>query len=65
MRRNSRGEPSPLLPLEILQKIFLTLELNRGLLHCRQILFQLSYQALEKGKAAHSSVLAWRIPWTV
>ena len=21
--------------------------------------------ALEKGKAAHSSILAWRIPWTV
>ena len=22
-------------------------------------------QSLEKGKATHSSVLAWRIPWTV
>ena len=21
--------------------------------------------SLEKGKAAHSSILAWRIPWTV
>ena len=21
--------------------------------------------ALEKGKATHSSILAWRIPWTV
>ena len=28
----------------LLQGIFLTQELNRGLLHCRQILYQLSYQ---------------------
>ena len=27
-----------------LQRIFLTQELNRGLLYCRQILYQLSYQ---------------------
>ena len=27
-----------------LQRIFLTQELNRGFLHCRQILYQLSYQ---------------------
>ena len=30
--------------LSLLQRIFLTQDLNRGLLHCRQILFQLSYQ---------------------
>ena len=30
--------------LFLLQRIFLTQELNRGLLHCRQILYQLSYQ---------------------
>ena len=30
--------------LSLLQLIFLTQELNRGLLHCRQILYQLSYQ---------------------
>ena len=30
--------------LSLLQEIFLTQELNRGLLHCRQILYQLSYQ---------------------
>ena len=30
--------------LSLLQGIFLTQELNRGLLHCRQILYQLSYQ---------------------
>ena len=29
--------------LFLLQGIFLTQELNRGLLHCRQILYQLSY----------------------
>ena len=23
------------------------------------------YDFLEKGKATHSSILAWRIPWTV
>ena len=30
--------------LSIFQWIFLTQELNWGLLHCRQILYQLSYQ---------------------
>ena len=30
--------------LSILQGIFLTQELNRSLLHCRRILYQLSYQ---------------------
>ena len=30
--------------LSLLQHIFLTQKLNRGLLHCRQILYQLSYQ---------------------
>ena len=30
--------------LSVLQWIFPTQELNRGLLHCRQILYQLSYQ---------------------
>ena len=29
--------------LSLLQQIFLTQELNWGLLHCRQILYQLSY----------------------
>ena len=29
--------------LSLLQRIFLTQELNWGLLHCRQILYQLSY----------------------
>ena len=30
--------------LSFLQQIFLTQELNQGLLHCRRILYQLSYQ---------------------
>ena len=30
--------------LSLLQKIFPTQELNQGFLHCRQILYQLSYQ---------------------
>ena len=30
--------------LSLLQQIFLTQELNWGLLHCRGILYQLSYQ---------------------
>ena len=30
--------------LSLLQRIFLTRELNQGLLRCRQILYQLSYQ---------------------
>ena len=34
--------------LSLFQGIFLTQELNRGLLHCRQILYQLSYQGSPK-----------------
>ena len=33
--------------LSLLQGIFLTQELNRGLLHCRQNLYHLSYQGME------------------
>ena len=36
--------------LSLLQWIFLTQESNWGLLHCRQILYQLSYQGSPKGK---------------
>ena len=32
--------------LSLLQPIFLTQELNQGLLHYRQILYQLSYQGI-------------------
>ena len=40
--------------LSLLQWIFSTQELNQGLLHCRQILNQLSYQ----GNPAHDNVLS-------
>ena len=33
----------------LLQGIFLIQEVNQGLLHCRQILYQLSYQGIQKG----------------
>ena len=36
--------------LSLLQGIFKTQELNRGLLHCRQILYQLIYQRLNTNK---------------
>ena len=45
--------------LSILQGIFLTQEWNQGLLHCRQILYQLSYQG-KKSKVFtnHSALVA-------
>ena len=59
----------------LLQGIFLIQESYRGLLHCRWILYQLSYQGspfiyngilhiqrLEKGMANHFSILALRTP---
>ena len=53
--------------LSLLQGVFPTQGSNPGLLHCRPILDQLNFQGnpLEKEKATHSSILAWRIPWTV
>ena len=60
--------------------IFPTPKSNWGLLHRRRVLYQLSYEGrprqvtwvqslsqedpLERGMATHSSILAWRIPWT-
>ena len=40
--------------LSLLQGIFLTQELNLGLLHCRWILYQLSYQGSPNGGIANS-----------
>ena len=55
--------------LSLLQRILLTQESNQGLLYCRQILYQLSYQgSIEhivysiQDTATHSSILSWRIP---
>ena len=90
--------------LSLLQGIFPTQGLNRGILHCRRILYHWATREnnryisqklqlwhikdsaqmiknlpemqetqvqslgwedpLEKGMATHSSILAWRIPWT-
>ena len=41
---NSPGQNTGVGSLSLLQRIFLTQESNWGLLHCRQILYQLSYQ---------------------
>ena len=41
---NSPGQNTGVGSLSFLQRIFLTQELNQSLLHCRQILYHLSYQ---------------------
>ena len=41
---NSPGQNPRVGSLSLLQGIFLTQESNQGLLYCRQILYQLSYQ---------------------
>ena len=41
---NSPSQNTGVCSHPLLQQIFLTQELNQGLLHCRQILYQLSYQ---------------------
>ena len=40
--------------LSLLQWIFLTQESNQGLLHCRQMLYQLSYQGSPKEGVTNS-----------
>ena len=42
--------------LSVLQGILLTQELNWGLLHCRRILYQLSYQ----GSPWYATLLTWK-----
>ena len=46
---NSSGQNTEVGSLSLLQQIFLIQESNPGLLHCRQILYQLGYQGMEKG----------------
>ena len=41
---NSPGQNTGVGSFSLLQGIFPTQELNQGLLHCRQILYHLSYQ---------------------
>ena len=45
---NSLGQNTGVGSLSFLQQIFLTQELNQGLLHCRWILYQLRYQGSPK-----------------
>ena len=50
--------------LSLLQGIFLTQQLNQGFLHCRQILYQLSYQGSLLAKLAlvwHLDSQIWRM----
>jgi len=42
--QNSPGQNTRVGSLSLLQRIFLTQQSNQGLLHCRQILYQLSHQ---------------------
>ena len=46
----------------LLQGIFLTQELNPGLLHCRQILYQLSYEGSPHRQEYWSGVLPFPSP---
>ena len=41
---NSPGQNTGVGSLSLLQQIFPTQEWNQGLLHCRRILYELSYQ---------------------
>ena len=53
---NSPGQNTGVGSLSFLQGIFPTQESNWGLLHCRQILYQLSYQGSPRG---HEPTLKW------
>ena len=67
--RNSLGQNTGVGSLSLLQGIFLTQRLNPGLLHCRWILYQLSYQgspfSSPTGIKPVSSTLASRFLSTV
>ena len=57
--RNSPGQNTGVGSLSLLQGIFPTQGLNQGLLHCRWILYQLSYIPIQKKKLKEKdSVLA-------
>ena len=51
--RNSLGQNTEVGSLSLLQGIFPTQELNQGLLYCRWILYQLSYQGSPTFKMVH------------
>ena len=50
--------------LSLLQRIFLTQESNQGLLHCRQILYQLSYQGSWKSGLGKMKVSWYLTRWS-
>ena len=51
--KNSLGQNTGVGSLSLLQQIFPAQELNRSLLHCRQICYQLNYQGKPKYKYAN------------
>ena len=64
---NSPDQNTGVGSLSLLQRIFLTKESNRGLLHCRRILYQLSYQGSQEAgiiisPISPSSPECWVVP---
>ena len=59
---NSPGQNTGVGNLSLLQGIFLTQELNWGLLHCRQILYQLNYQGKYSLFIHILSHIKWQLP---
>ena len=59
---NSPGQNAGVGSLSLLQGIFQTQELNQGLLHCRQMLYQLHYQF--SSAQSLSRVRLFATPWT-
>ena len=64
---NSPGQNTGVGSLPLFQGIFPTQGENPGLLHCRQILYQLSHKGSPRILEwdCQTRILAWRIPWTV
>ena len=52
---NSPDQNTGMGSLSLLQQIFLTQELNQGILHCRQIIYQMSYP----GSSTFCNKLKW------
>ena len=62
---SSLGQNTGVGSLSLLQGIFLTQESNWGLLHCRRILYQLSYQGSNAGDMGSIPGLGTKIPHAV
>ena len=65
VHRDSPGKNTGVDCHALLQGIFPTQESNWGLLHCRQILYQLSYQGSPKSISLLSHIQLFVTPWTV